>query len=129
MSRLVISAVSCLVLLTGSSQADHWPAWRGPRGDGSSLDENTPTVWNGTTGENITWKVPVPGNGHGSPIVWENRVFLAACDKEKGDRVLTCYDRATGETIWTRTVFTGPLETKHNLNSFASCTPATSVKQ
>jgi outer membrane protein assembly factor BamB len=34
-------------------------------------------------------------------------------------------DRRTGETRWQHTVVKSPLETKHALNSYASCTPAT----
>ncbi len=36
-----------------------------------------------------------------------------------------CLDRATGQTLWQQTVLESPLESKHNLNSFASGTPAT----
>ncbi len=31
--------------------AENWPCWRGPRGDGTSQEETTPTSWNGLTGD------------------------------------------------------------------------------
>ena len=51
-------------------RAENWPGFRGPRGDGTSLEENVPVRWNGETGENITWKVPLPGRGYASPAIW-----------------------------------------------------------
>ncbi|MHB9049965.1 MAG: outer membrane protein assembly factor BamB family protein, partial [Pirellulales bacterium] len=106
--------------------AENWPSWRGPRGDGTSLEKGVPRVWSGT--ENVVWKVPIPGTGHASPIVWLDRVFLVTCLEETTDRVLLCLDRATGRTLWQRVVVRAPLEAKNTLNSFASSTPATDGK-
>ena len=75
---------------------EDWPGWRSPRGDGTSLEKNVPVRWDGATGENIAWKVEVPGEGHASPIVVGDRVFLVTCLEERGDRVLLCLDRRTG---------------------------------
>ncbi len=108
--------------------AENWNAWRGLRGDGTSLEKNVPTRWNGATGENILWKVQIPGEGHASPVVWGDRLFLLSCLKETNERVLLCLDRDTGATLWQRTVLEAPLESKHALNSFASSTPATDGK-
>ena len=58
------------------SGAENWPGWR-PRGDGTSLETNVPVNWSET--ENIAWKVEVPGVGHASPIVWNDRVFVVSC--------------------------------------------------
>ena len=117
--------LACLAILalSGGVSAENWPGWRGPRGDGSSLDGNVPTKWSGS--ENLAWKVPIPGIGHASPIIWENRIFLVTCLPEEGQRCLICLDRRTGRTLWTRVVLTSPLERKHRLNSHASSTPVT----
>ena len=121
--------IAFMVLGTsGLVSAENWPGWRGPRGDGTSLDTNPPVHWDGRSGENILWKTKVPGTGHGSPIVWDNRVFLLSCLLESQERVLLCLDRGTGKQLWRRTVFRAPLETKHALNSFASSTPVTDGK-
>jgi hypothetical protein len=108
-----------------ANAAENWPAWRGPRGDGTSSESQPPQSWDGTTGVNVAWKTPLAGTGHGSPVVWENRVFIASCVPETKERVLLCLDRSKGELLWRRTVIVCPLETKHSLNSQASCTPAT----
>lgn len=116
-------------LIAARAYGENWPAWRGPRGDGTSLEGNIPVKWDGTTGENIAWKVEIPGEGHASPIVWEDRVFLVSCLSDQRQRVLLCLDRLTGSTHWQRVVLESPLETKHQLNSFASGTPATDGKR
>ncbi len=115
-------------LLPTFVQAENWPAWRGPRGDGSSNDASAPTKWDGNAEENVAWKVPVPGSGHSSPIVWQDRIFLTACVDDTQERVLACLDRVTGKTLWQQTVVKAPLEKKHNLNSYASGTPTTDGK-
>jgi hypothetical protein len=84
-----------------------------------------PIRWDGETGENIAWKAEIPGSGHASPIVWDDRIILVSCLEESQERIVLCLDRDTGTTLWRRTAFRGPLETKHALNSFASGTPAT----
>ena len=120
----------CFVLVAVGSQAvaENWPGWRGPRGDGTSLETNVPTSWDGESGENVAWKVAVPGVGHASPVIWQNRIFLVSCLEEEQERVLICLDRATGKTLWQKTVVKSILETKHRLNSHASGTPATDGK-
>src|SRR4029079_11367741 len=79
-------------------------------------------------GENVVWKVPLVGSGHACPVIWDERVFIVACNEATQERTLSCLDRATGKTLWQKTVFRGPLESKHALNSFASSTPATDGK-
>lgn len=127
-SRFAFVWLALLVFAISSAQAENWPCWRGPRGDGTSVELNVPTKWNGETGENIVWKSPIAGRGHASPIVWDDRIFLASCLEETKERVLVCHDRATGKQLWQSTVIEAPLETKHALNSFASGTPATDGK-
>jgi outer membrane protein assembly factor BamB len=105
--------------------AENWPGWRGPRGDGTSAEQNVPTKWDASTGEGVLWKVPIPGTGHSSPIVWEDRVFVATCIDETKERVLLCVNRNDGRILWKTTVIQSFLETKHKLNSFASGTPVT----
>ena len=110
-------------LLAASAWAGEWPCWRGSRGDGVSEEMNVPIRWSGT--ENVAWKVAIPGSGHSSPIVWGDRVFVTTHVEQGNRRVLLCLDRLSGKTLWEKTVVTAKPEKKHNLNSFASGTPAT----
>lgn len=72
-----------LLLLMPLSAADNWPGWRGD-GSGVSLDTNTVIKWDSTT--NIRWQAKIPGKGHSSPIIWEDRIFLTAAEKVKDDK-------------------------------------------
>ena len=117
--------ITVVLSVSESVCAENWPGWRGPRGDGSSLDQSMPLTWDGETGENIKWKVALPGEGHSSPVVWEDRVFVTGCITEWQQRILSCLDAETGDLLWTRVVLESTLETKHQLNSYASGTPAT----
>ena len=117
-----------LLALNGAQSAhcENWPGWRGPRGDGTSLETNLPTQWSATS--NLVWKTELPGNGHASPIVWEDKVFTVTCLPETEERKLLCLGRTTGKILWQETVLKSPLEGKHRLNSHASSTPATDGK-
>ena len=119
-----LSILFC-VSLSGSILAENWPCWRGPRGDGTSAEIQIPVAWNGETGEGIAWKVEIPGKGHSSPIVWGDVIFLTSCLEDSHERMLLCLNRNDGSIRWKSSVAVSPLETKHELNSFASGTPAT----
>lgn len=114
---------ACLVTIT--AQAENWPGWRGPRGDGSSNSTTPPLKWNAETGEGILWKTEIPGIGHASPIIWEDRAFIVTCDLDAQARQLIALDTNQGTILWKQDVIKAKLEKKHALNSFASGTPAT----
>lgn len=101
--------------------AENWPQWRGPRLDGTSNDTGFPISAEG----NVTWKAELPGSGHASPIVWQDRLFTVAALPESEERVLLCLDRGTGKLLWQSSVLKAPAEGIHKLNSLASSTPAT----
>lgn len=116
-------AVLATLWIASTSPAENWPGFRGPRGDGSSREKALPLKWSAT--ENIAWKVPIPGRGHASPVVWGERIFVVSAVPEQQARLLLCLDRRTGKTLWQRTVLVAPLERIHDLNSYASSTPLT----
>ncbi len=110
-----------------SSGEENWPGWRGPRGDGSAEnDSRLPVKWN--VAENTLWKTPLPGKGHASPIIWENRIFIVSALDETRDRALICLERESGRILWRQTVLQSPPERIHKLNSLASSTPVTNGK-
>lgn len=127
--RLLLPIAFAAILFPASqAAAENWPGWRGPRGDGSSEESAVPTRWNGEKNENIAWQVEVPGTGHASPVIWNDRIFLVSCLEEEQDRILLCFDRKSGKTLWQKSVLKSPLEKKHALNSYASSTPITDGK-
>jgi outer membrane protein assembly factor BamB len=125
MQRIVMALclMSASLTATGELRAENWPGWRGPRGDGTSLEEGVPTRW--SSDDNIAWKTAVPYLGHASPVVWGDLVILVGTDLASHDRMLMAFNRAEGRPVWKQAVVQSPLEDKHPLNSFASSTPAT----
>ncbi|MFT7641740.1 MAG: outer membrane protein assembly factor BamB [Pirellulaceae bacterium] len=130
MFRSLRFAFAILFVLSFLSPAmsEDWPGWRGPRGDGSSVDKNLPVEWDGESQKNVKWKSPIDGYSHSSPIVWKDRIFVVSCVKESTERVLISLDRKTGAVIWQKPVLKAPLEKLHKLNSHASGTPVTDGK-
>lgn len=76
----------------------NWPAFRGPGGNGVAFSEKIPMEWNGETGENILWKIPVPMEGYNSPIVWDSKLFLSGADRK--NQAVFCYNTENGELLW-----------------------------
>ena len=120
---LLCLAMPLILIFSDAALAENWPGWRGPRGDGTSMEKNVPIRWSGT--QNILWKVPIPGKGHASPIVWSKHIFVVTAIKEKKQRILLCLDRKDGKILWQRVILEAPLERTNSLNSYASSTPAT----
>jgi len=120
-TRLFLLAIALRVATAAS--AANWPQWRGPNGDGISDETEVPVKWSAS--ENIAWKTPLPGNGHSSAVIWQDRVFLTAALPESRQRVLLSFDSHTGKTLWQHTVVTAAVEPMHRENSPASSTPVT----
>jgi outer membrane protein assembly factor BamB len=57
-----------------ASASDNWPQWRGPFATGESPNGDPPITWSET--ENIAWKVPIPGSGASTPIIWGDTIYL-----------------------------------------------------
>lgn len=162
MKKIIAAAAVSVLLLTPdvfaqsrSSDAAHWPQWRGPFFNGVARGD-APTVWSDTT--NIKWKTEIPGRGHSTPIVWGDKIFLTTAiptgkaapqpsepqSTERRGRGaggdtspqaehkfdLLCIDRKTGKILWQRTArIAAPHEGYHRTyGSFASNSPSTDGK-
>lgn len=124
----------------------NWPQWRGPSGTGVAVAGDPPIEWSDT--KNIRWKAPLPGRGHSSPIVWNNRVFVTSAvpigpkltprlsgrpgahDNLPVDSkyrfVVIAINRDDGSVVWERDVHQAvPLEGAHWTASLASASPVT----
>src|SRR6185436_16779053 len=118
-----LSLAFLLALTLPQDPANDWPCWRGPKGDGTAAEgQKPPLTWSAE--ENVVWKAPVPGRGHGSPSVLGDRVYLAACDEKSGSQSVLCFDRATGKQIWEAEVHKGGAMRKNPKSTGASTTPA-----
>ena len=99
-SSLAFALVACCAV---ASQAENWPAWRGPTGQGHSTETNVPLKWNGKEKDkaNVKWKVPLAYQGNSTPVVWGDHIFLNT--GEGGPNLsLWAVDRNTGAVRWKR---------------------------
>src|SRR5438874_5656234 len=92
-TSILSASILCVLCISSVSFAEDWPQWRGPRGDGTSTETALPIHW--STTQNVKWKVPLPGKGHGSPIVVGDRIFLNTALEQSNQRLLLCLDRKT----------------------------------
>jgi outer membrane protein assembly factor BamB len=93
-----------------------WPGWRGPAGTGvANPDQSPPLVWSDT--QNVLWKAPVPGRGHGSPTVVGDHVYVAAAETDTEVQSVLCFDRMSGKELWRTPIHRGHFDKKGNAKS------------
>ena len=115
--------VVTLLLVTAALQAENWPQFRGPTGQGTSTETGLPLRWTAT--ENVAWRTAIPGESRSSPIVWDDRVFVTtAAEGGVSCRVLSL-DRMTGSVLWKKEVFQQLPRRKEGRNTAATPTSAT----
>ncbi|GAB4453108.1 MAG: PQQ-like beta-propeller repeat protein [Armatimonadaceae bacterium] len=90
-----VSVAAVSLFLASAGWAQDWNQWRGPRRD-ARIEAGTGSV-NLAAKPVQKWKLTV-GEGHSSPIVAGNRVYLFARQEE--NEVLHCLDRASGKSLW-----------------------------
>jgi outer membrane protein assembly factor BamB len=106
--------------------ARYWTRWRGPSGQGIVNSGSYTDRWSPTEG--VKWKVPVPGRGHSSPIIWGDTIFLTT-EYDEGARLsMLAFRRADGRQLWETFVPTAGVEHVHLKNSRASATAVTDGK-
>jgi outer membrane protein assembly factor BamB len=137
---MLVLAVTTTAVLT----ADEWPQFRGPSAGVAPDDPALPDTWSAT--QNVMWKVPVPGLGWSSPVVWGDHIFVTtvvnstAQDPPKPGFYLGDWaaspaphkwmvydiDFRSGKVRWEREVSgAAPSKAKHLKNTYASETAVT----
>jgi outer membrane protein assembly factor BamB len=127
LSKTLSGSLLCALLLVGSfssSSAENWPQWRGPAFNGSNKEKNLPEKFSKT--ENVLWTATLPGVSGATPIVWEDKVFIASADAQK-ELLLLCYDRKDGKLHWQQSVGTGDRNNDQG-NNMAAPSPVTDGK-
>jgi outer membrane protein assembly factor BamB len=123
-------------------RAENWSGFRGPTGLGYTTERNLPTSWGGENLKDVRWRTPLIGEGHSSPVVWGNRVFVCtarwADDVRKREEVIPehhvlCYAADDGKLLWDTRVSPGPwLRTDFRSGpggGYAAPTPTTDGKR
>jgi outer membrane protein assembly factor BamB len=124
-AALVVATAAPDVALipVGGEGAKYWPRWRGPSGQGHVTGGGYVTSWSDT--ENVRWRVPVPGRGHSSPIVWKDHIFLTTAEEGGARLSMLAFSRKDGRLLWQTPVPSAGVEHVYTKNSHASATPVT----
>ena len=64
--------------------ANDWPQFRGPSGNGLAAEANFPLDW--SSEKNLAWTAELPGGGWSSPVVVADRLFLTTAVSEETGR-------------------------------------------
>jgi outer membrane protein assembly factor BamB len=76
----------------------------------------------------VTWRTELDGQGHSSPSIWNEKIFLTGARKtedQQVERLVFCLDRNSGVVVWQQVASVGKAEVTHNMNGYASATCAT----
>jgi outer membrane protein assembly factor BamB len=95
-SFTVPAALAFFVSAALLSAATDWNQWRGPARNGTAAGFKAPGTWSGDALAK-RWSVAV-GEGHASPVVAGDRVFIFARDDEK--EVMRCLALSDGKVLW-----------------------------
>jgi outer membrane protein assembly factor BamB len=140
-----------VVQLSGQiNQNREWSSYRGYMSSGVLDNINLPDVFDLEKMSNIKWKIPVPGLGLSSPVIWDNKLFITTAisqaDKDGykpgifGDIApvrdssihewkVFCIDKNTGSMIWEKTAYKGvPKMKRHPKSTHANTSVATDGK-
>ena len=112
-------AALCVAASAVAGELTDWPRWRGPHDEGCAPAGAYPAAWSASS--NILWKMPLPGRGCSTPIVWQQRIYVTA--PLAGQDALLALD-ADGKTLW-QTQFGAEKPGKHRAGSGANPSPIT----
>ncbi|GAB5405251.1 MAG: PQQ-binding-like beta-propeller repeat protein [Aureliella sp.] len=117
--------------MPGSIAFGQWPDRHGPTLDGHVAAADAaglPTTWSET--ENIAWKAPLHDEGHSSPVVLENKVWLTAATEDGTKQYVICIDETSGEVLHDKLLFENddvePLGGAVGFNNYAAPSPVLS---
>jgi outer membrane protein assembly factor BamB len=147
-SVVLIGVLSSSLLVLSSERSAGWPQWRGPLNTGVAIGD-APLTWDDT--RNVRWKLAIPGRGHSTPVIADDRLFLTtaiptgkvvrppsrsragggADDGLEHRFEVIAVDRHSGRLVWQRTATVAtPHEGYHRTyGSFASNSPVTDGKR
>jgi outer membrane protein assembly factor BamB len=128
--RTLLGALTLTALLAVPQASANWPNWRGPEGNGVAPTGTPPTTWSET--ENVKWKVPIPGTGQSTPVIWGDKIILLTASELGGGAWafdVVCMDRTDGTILWKQTAAKEvPQEGHHPTGSFAPYSAVTDGK-
>ncbi len=116
----VLGCLLAVAMLSEVRAEDEWTRFRGPDGTGVTDALSIPVTFDEA---DYRWKVPLPGSGHSSPVLFGSKLFLTCEIREKNERFVVCLDTADGRILWSWKATFEPYSS-HKFNSYAASTPA-----
>jgi outer membrane protein assembly factor BamB len=102
---------------------ENWAQWRGPNFNGSTEAKGLPEKIEKK--EDALWSTEMPGHSNGTPIVWGDRIFATAQQKD-GKLVAVCLAKRDGKILWQRDI--SDVSTIKGRNDSATPSPVTDGK-
>ncbi|MCH2124602.1 MAG: PQQ-binding-like beta-propeller repeat protein [Pirellulaceae bacterium] len=98
-----------------------WPEFRGPTGQGDASSANLPLQW--SEDNHVSWKVPIPGKGHSSPVISAGQIWLTTALADGGRLHAICFAESSGNLLYNVELFQNERpELLHADNSHATPT-------
>lgn len=102
MRALVITALLPSAALAGAPATTplFWPDKNGPTLDGVAPEAEAarlPLEWDGASGKNITWRLPLENEGHSTPVIGGDLIWLTSATTEGTKQWLHAVNRHTGK--------------------------------
>lgn len=143
----LVAAPEILTFAAATEPTVNWPGFRGANRSGVGDGADMPVDFDLESGKGVAWRIPLPGLGNSSPVVWGDRVYVTTAIAEGGSVALRtgltgsgeeveeavehrwmvlAYDKASGEPVWEAEVGRGvPLTKRHFKATQANSTPVT----
>ena len=104
----------------GLGAEKNWNRFRGINGNGSFPEIHLPVEWQK---QDYTWEVKLPGTGHSSPVIWEDKIFTTCASANDASQYVLLINSTNGKVQWQKKFPSAPYP-HHKFNSYASSTPA-----
>ena len=126
--RILATLALATVASAQEAPAPFWPSKGGPTQDGivpSAEAARLPLEWDEASGKNITWKTPIEGEGHSTPVIGGDHIWFTAATKDGKQQYLYGIDRKSGKVIHHLLMFENPTpeELGNPLNNYAAPSP------
>ena len=122
----ILIQLCCLLAFSQFATGDDWPQFRGANSSGVAIGSAPPFEFG--PGKNELWRLPI-GDGHSSPCIVGDSIFLTTYDKTQQQLALVCIDRSKGVIRWERKIQADQIEKGHPSFNPASSSPASDGKR
>jgi outer membrane protein assembly factor BamB len=126
--RILATLALATVASAQEAPAPFWPSKGGPTQNGivpAAEAVRLPLEWDEASGKNITWKTPIEGEGHSTPVIGGDHIWFTAATKDGKQQYLYGIDRKSGKVIHHLLMFENPTpeELGNPLNNYAAPSP------